>query len=471
MLNQCKNSVKKFENTKNKSYNCSQLKINIRRFFMEDSDTANIFSQLLLLIFLTLVNAFFASAEMAAVSVNKNKIKILAENEDNKKAKLILELLEEPTKFLSTIQVAITLSGFLASASAATSFSKPLGKLLTQFGITYPYNENISLIFVTIILSYFTLVFGELVPKRIALQKAEFISLFSVKIILTISKITSPFIKLLSLSTNFVLHILGMKDEKLEENISKEEIRSMIEAGQANGVFNETEKEMINSIFEFDDITTEEIMIARTDVYMVNIDVPVTEYIDELLLKKYARIPVYQNTIDNIIGILHMKDVVIEARKKGFDNIDIKSILHKPYLAPESKKIDELFKEMQRNRKSMAIIIDEYGGFAGIVTMEDLVEEVMGEIEDEHDMKSYVARKVSDDEYLISGRMEIDTLNEKFNLELPESDDYVTIAGYILHFYQKFPKLNESIVIDKYTFKIIKVTATKIELVRMKVGN
>lgn len=316
MLNQCKNSVKKFENTKNKSYNCSQLKINIRRFFMEDSDTANIFSQLLLLIFLTLVNAFFASAEMAAVSVNKNKIKILAENEDNKKAKLILELLEEPTKFLSTIQVAITLSGFLASASAATSFSKPLGKLLTQFGITYPYNENISLIFVTIILSYFTLVFGELVPKRIALQKAEFISLFSVKIILTISKITSPFIKLLSLSTNFVLHILGMKDEKLEENISKEEIRSMIEAGQANGVFNETEKEMINSIFEFDDITTEEIMIARTDVYMVNIDVPVTEYIDELLLKKYARIPVYQNTIDNIIGILHMKDVVIEARKK-----------------------------------------------------------------------------------------------------------------------------------------------------------
>uniref|UniRef100_UPI002621A177 DUF21 domain-containing protein n=1 Tax=Fusobacterium sp. TaxID=68766 RepID=UPI002621A177 len=215
---------------------------------MEDSDTANILFQLLLLIFLTLVNAFFASAEMAAVSVNKNKIKILAENEDNKKAKLILELLEEPTKFLSTIQVAITLSGFLASASAATSFSKPLGNLLTQFGITYPYNENISLVFVTVILSYFTLVFGELVPKRIALQKAEFISLYSVKIIFTISKITSPFIKLLSLSTNFILHILGMKNEKLEENISKEEIKSMIEVGQANGVFNETEKEMINSI-------------------------------------------------------------------------------------------------------------------------------------------------------------------------------------------------------------------------------
>ena len=370
---------------------------------MDESDTANIFSQLLLLIFLTLVNAFFASAEMAAVSVNKNKIKILAENEGNKKAELILKLLEEPTKFLSTIQVAITLSGFLASASAATSFSKPLGKLLTQLGITYPYNENISLVFVTIILSYFTLVFGELVPKRIALQKAEFISLFSVKIIFNISKITSPFIKLLSLSTNFVLNVLGMKAEKLEENISKEEIKSMIEAGQANGVFNETEKEMINSIFEFDDITVGEIMTARTDVYMVNIDIPVSEYIDNLLSKKYARVPVYQNTSDNIIGTLHMKDLILEARKNGFENIDVKSIIRKPYLIPESKKIDELFKEMQKNKKSMAIIIDEYGGFAGIVTMEDLVEEVMGEIEDEHDVSSPQIIKLDKVTYIING--------------------------------------------------------------------
>lgn len=397
---------------------------------MEDSDTVNIFFQLLLLIFLTLVNAFFASAEMAAVSVNKNKIKILAENEDNKKAKLILELLEKPTKFLSTIQVAITLSGFLASASAATSFSKPLGKLLTQFGITYPYNENISLIFVTIILSYFTLVFGELVPKRIALQKAEFISLFSVRIIFAILKIISPFIKLLSISTNFILQILGMKDEKLEENISKEEIKSMIEAGEANGVFNETEKEMINSIFEFDDITAGEIMIARTDVYMINIDVPISEYIDEFLSKKYARIPVYQNTTDNIIGILHMKDVFIEARKNGFNNIDVKKILHKPYLAPESKKIDKLFKEMQRNRKSMAIIIDEYGGFAGIVTMEDLVEEVMGEIEDEHDMSSPQITKVDKFTYIVNGSLPLDELNEKFGISIV-GEGYNTLSGYI----------------------------------------
>ena len=436
---------------------------------MDESDTANIFSQLLLLIFLTLVNAFFASAEMAAVSVNKNKIKILAENEGNKKAELILKLLEEPTKFLSTIQVAITLSGFLASASAATSFSKPLGKLLAQWGIGYPYNENISLVFVTIILSYFTLVFGELVPKRIALQKAEFISLFSVKIILIVSKITSPFIKLLSLSTNFVLHLLGMKDEKLEENISKEEIKSMIEAGQANGVFNETEKEMINSIFEFDDITAGETMIARTDVYMVNIDVPVSEYIDELLSKKYARVPVYQKTSNNIIGILHMKDVVIEARKNGFENVDIKGILHKPYLAPESKKIDELFKDMQKNRKSMAIIIDEYGGFAGIITMEDLVEEVMGEIEDEHDISSPQITKIDKFTYMVNGLISLDELNEKFGVNI-ESKGYNTLSGYITSIIGVVPnKIYEGkeLDTDKLRLKIEKTKENRVEKVKL----
>ena len=436
---------------------------------MDESDTANIFSQLLLLISLTLVNAFFASAEMAAVSVNKNKIKILAENEGNKKAELILKLLEEPTKFLSTIQVAITLSGFLASASAATSFSKPLGKLLTQLGITYPYNENISLVFVTIILSYFTLVFGELVPKRIALQKAEFISLFSVKIIFNISKITSPFIKLLSLSTNFVLNVLGMKAEKLEENISKEEIKSMIEAGQANGVFNETEKEMINSIFEFDDITVGEIMTARTDVYMVNIDVPVSEYIDNLLSKKYARVPVYQNTSDNIIGTLHMKDLILEARKNGFENVDIKGILHKPYLAPESKKIDELFKDMQKNRKSMAIIIDEYGGFAGIITMEDLVEEVMGEIEDEHDISSPQITKIDKFTYMVNGLISLDELNEKFGVNI-ESKGYNTLSGYITSIIGVVPnKIYEGkeLDTDKLRLKIEKTKENRVEKVKL----
>ena len=434
-------------------------------------ETVNIIYQLLLLLFLTLVNAFFASAEIAVVSVNKNKIKMLAEDENNQKANLILKLLEEPTKFLSTIQVAITLSGFLASASAATSFSKPLGEFLYKYGVPYSYSENISLVLVTIILSFFTLVFGELVPKRIALQKAEAISMFSVKPILMISRITSPFIKLLSFSTNFVLQILGMKTEKLEENVSKEEIRSMIEVGEANGVFNETEKEMINSIFEFDDIKAHEIMIARTDVYMIDIDMPVAEYVDELLNTKYARVPVYRDDIDNIIGILHMKDFILEARKSGFENINIEKILHKPYLVPENKNIDELFKEMQKNKKSMAVLIDEYGGFSGIVTMEDLVEEVMGNIEDEHDLSSPQIVQLDNSTYMVDGLIPLDELEEKFAIEL-KSENYNTLSGYLTDIIGSVPDdsfVGKEIETDNMIFKIITVKEHRMEKLKMTI--
>lgn len=441
---------------------------------MDDIPDTSIIYQLLLLVFLTGVNAFFASAEMAVVSVNKNKIKIMADNEDNKNAKFILNLLEEPTKFLSTIQVAITLSGFLASASAAASFSKPLGTFLLKYGIPYPYSENISLVLVTILLSFFTLVFGELVPKRVALQKAESISLFCVKPILVISKISSPFIKLLSSSTAVVLQILGMKTEKLEENVSKEEIRSMIEAGQAKGVFNETEKEMINSIFEFDDITAQEIMIPRTDVYTIDADVPVSEYLDELLNTKHGRIPVYKGDIDNIIGVLHLKDFILEARKKGFENVDIIPILRKPYLVPETKNIDELFKEMQRERKSMAVLIDEYGGFSGIVTMQDLVEEVMGDIEDEHDNTFQQIEKIDDFNYIIDALFPLDELEEKFGITVKtdETKNYNTVSGYVIDILGVIPDnsyIGKEIETEKIIFKIISIKENRIEKLKITI--
>ena len=243
----------------------------------------------------------------------------------------------------------------------------------------------------------------------------------------------------------------------------------MIEAGQANGVFNETEKEMINSIFEFDDITVGEIMTARTDVFMVNIDVPVSEYIDNLLSKKYARVPVYQNTSDNIIGTLHLKDLIIEARKNGFENIDVKSIIRKPYLIPESKKIDELFKEMQKSKKSMAIIIDEYGGFAGIVTMEDLVEEVMGEIEDEHDISSPQITRIDKFTYIVNGLISLDELNEKFGTDI-ENHGYNTLSGYITSIIGVVPNKTyegKELEIDKLRLKIEETKENRIEKVKV----
>ena len=210
-------------------------------------------------------------------------------------------------------------------------------------------------------------------------------------------------------------------------------------------------------------------MTARTDVYMVNIDVPVSEYIDNLLSKKYARVPVYQNTSDNIIGTLHMKDLILEARKNGFENIDVKSIIRKPYLIPESKKIDELFKEMQKNKKSMAVIIDEYGGFAGIVTMEDLVEEVMGEIEDEHDVSSPQIIKLDKVTYIINGLISLDELNEKFGTNI-ENDDCNTLSGYITSIFGVVPNKTyegREIETDKLIFKIEETKENRIEKVRL----
>ena len=432
----------------------------------ETPGTTNVISQLLFLLILTIANAFFAGAEMATVSVNKNKIKMLAEN-GNKNAQLLQELLKEPTKFLSTIQVAITLSGFLASASAATSFSAPLDILMTKLGI--PYGETIAIIIVTVVLSFFTLVFGELVPKRIALQKAEAISLFTIKPVLFVSRLTSPFIKLLSFSTGLVLQVLGMKAENLEENISKEEIKSMVEAGQANGVFNETEKEMINSIFEFDDILASEIMIPRTDVYSIDIDASICEYLDELLETKHSRIPVFEEDIDNIIGVLYIKDLILEARNKGFENVDIRSILRKPYLVPESKNIDTLFKEMQKSKKYIAILIDEYGGFSGIVTMEDLVEEVMGNIDDEYDDNEPKLEKIDNHIYLVDGLYPVDELIDILNIDIV-SKNHNTISGYLIDTLGEIPDnsyLDKEIKINNTIFKIKSIKENRIDKIEL----
>lgn len=432
-----------------------------------DPDGNNTLAQILILLALTGVNAFFAGAEMAIVSVNKNKINMLADD-GNKKAQMIQKLIDEPTKFLSTIQVAITLSGFFASASAATGISKTFQSFLEMIHI--PYAEKISFVLVTIILSYFTLVFGELVPKRIALQKAEGFSMFTVKPIVAVAKIASPFIKLLTFSTNLFLKILGMKTENLEEEVSKEEIKSLVEQGKENGVFNNIEQEMINSIFEFDNTLAREVMTPRINVFAIDISDPMEEYLDELLEIKYSRIPVYEDEVDNVIGVLYIKDFMREARKKGFENVDIRSILTKPYLIHESKNIDELFREMQQNHKYIAIIIDEYGEFSGIVTIEDLVEEIMGEIHDEYDKCDPKIKKIDEDTYIIDGLVTIDELNHKLNLNI-KSEYFDTVSGLLIDYIGRIPKEDErtKIEFDNLVFQLEKVTEKRIDKVRLHI--
>lgn len=432
-----------------------------------DPDGNSILFQLLFLAFLTLVNAFFAGAEMAVVSVNKNRIEVLAD-EGSKRAALLQTLFEDSTKFLSTIQVAITLAGFFSSASAATGISQVLGGWIAQFGI--PYSNTIAVVVVTIILSYFTLVFGELVPKRIALQKAEAFSLFVVQPIYIISKILSPFIKLLSLSTNGFLHLIGMKTENLEEAVSEEEIKKMLETGSENGVFNEIEKEMINSIFSFDDKTAKDVMVPRREVFAIDIEEPLEKILDEILETRHSRIPVYEEQIDNIIGILQVKDVMIEARKKSFEEVDIRALLKEAFFVPDGKSTDELFREMQKTKNRMAVLIDEYGGVSGILTVEDLVEEVMGEITDEHEEEVVELQKIGEKEYLLDGSILIEELNEKLNLKL-ETENYDTLSGYLIEELGYIPKDSGQCELDAdgVHFKILEVKEKRIRKVWMKI--
>ncbi|MDO4638781.1 MAG: hemolysin family protein [Leptotrichia hongkongensis] len=422
--------------------------------------------QIVIIIILTGINAFFSSAEMAIVSLNKNKLKILIED-GNKKAILLDNLLQEPSKFLSTIQVGITLAGFFASASAATGLSQYLSSALQPLNI--PYSNQISMILITFLLSYVTLVFGELIPKRIALRNSEKIALSSVGVVVFISRLFSPFVKFLTFSTNLVLTVLKMKEDNIEEKVSKEELRSLVEVGKEHGVINETEQEMIENIIEFDEKIAREIMIPRTKVFLIDKNISIHELFENKEIGKYSRIPVYENEADNIVGVLLTKDLMMEAYKKGFDNIKVADLLQEAYFVPETKNVNELFNEMQLEKKHITILIDEYGGFSGIVTLEDLIEEVMGNIADEFDDEDLSIRQLSRNKYLINGDVSLNDLNDNFHFEL-ESKYYDTLSGILIENLGYIPEDNENIepiTINGVVFKPQRVKNKKIEKVLM----
>lgn len=428
-----------------------------------NGETTGILSKLLWIIILIIINAFFSASEMAIVSVNKAKIALLANEEDNKKAQGLLRLLEEPSKFLATIQVGITLAGFLASASAATSLSRPLAKFLEDLKV--PASTQLALLIVTIVLSYLTLVLGELLPKRLALQNSESIAMFAAKPIALVSKVTLPFVKVLTFSTNILMKIFGIDINNIEEKVSKEEIRMMIDVGEENGVLNQTEKEMIDGIFEFDDTLAREVMTPRIDVFAIDINTPIEKIVEDISSEQYSRVPVYEYDIDNVIGILYMKDLFPRVIKGNLDENTLRSILRPAYFVPETKNIDTLFRELQLNNSHIAILIDEYGGFSGIVTIEDLIEEIVGNIFDEYDeIENEDIVKIDQNTYVVGGLIPIDDINETLHLKLP-SENHDTIGGFVVDLLGTIPTDSDNPLIEyeNVTFKIEKVEEKRIE--------
>ena len=409
--------------------------------------------QILVLVILIALNAFFAASEIAFISLNDNKIEKQAKD-GNKKAQQIQKMLETPSKFLATIQIGITLAGFLSSAFASDTFADMLAPELNKLmPIGVGVWQSISIIIITIILSFFTLIFGELVPKRLAMKNYEKIAFGTIGIIRGISIVTAPFVKLLTVTTNAISKIFGVSENE-EEIVTEEEIKMMIDQGEENGTIEEDEKEYINNVFEFNDITVSEIMTHRTDMFAVDINTSAEELLEEIIKDdcKHSRIPVYEETIDEIKGILYVKDLIKNIQKKSFK---IKSIMKEAYFVSQSKLINELFKEMQKNKVQIAIIVDEYGGTAGLVTMEDILEEIVGDIYDEYDEIEEEYEKIDDKTYLISGSMPIYDVNKILGSNIPEGD-YDTLSGYLQEELGRIPLEEENPVIEtkELTFKI-----------------
>lgn len=401
--------------------------------------------QIVILLMLILLNAYFAASEIAFISLNDRKIEKQAK-EGNKKAKQIEKMLKNPSKFLATIQIGITLAGFLSSAFASDAFADMLAPALHRIFpmISVELFRGISIILITIILSFFTLVLGELVPKRLAMKYYETIAYHTIGIIRGISIITAPFVKILTIVTNFISKLFGISENE-EEIVTEEEIKMMVDEGEEKGIIEEDEKEMIHNIFEFNDITAVEVMTHRTDVYAIEINSNIEDIIKELDEYKYSRIPIYEETIDDIKGILFVKDLL--KYLYGKKPIKIKNIMREAYFVSENKPINELFKDLQKNKMQMAIVIDEYGGTAGIVTMEDLLEEIVGNIFDEYDEIENDYTKIDDKTFLIHGSVSINDLKKILQVEIPEGD-YETLSGYLLELLGRVPLDDENPTIE-----------------------
>lgn len=421
--------------------------------------------QFVLLGVLILCNAFFAASEMAIVSANDNKIKIMSDD-GNKRAQLLIEMMSKPSRFLAAVQVGVTISGLLSSAIASESFTDKITKLLSATGVPQSFLKALSLVVITLVLSYFTLVFGELVPKRIAMKNPEAIALRVVGILKWLSTVFKPFVWLLSFSTNMIAKIFGVGPGQETNNVTEEEIRMLVDVGEESGVIGESEKEMINNVFEFNDRTAGDIMTHRTDIYAVENGSTLSEVLEIAVTEGYSRIPVFEDDLDNIIGIIYVKDLLkyVGTPLKEFET---GKIMHTPIFVPESKRCQDLFLYLSERKQHLAVVVDEYGGTAGIVTMEDLLESIVGNIQDEYDHEEEEYSVIDESTYTIEGTTDLEEVERLLGCDLPEGD-YDTLGGLIVDRLGRIPAEGEhpSVEVAGFVFTIEQVEDRRVEKVR-----
>lgn len=430
---------------------------------------STILPKLVLLLALVLVNAFFAASEIAIVTFNDNKLKKLADD-GNKKAKMLVKMVSEPSKFLSSIQVGVTLSGFLASASAAEQFQPMLTKALSFIPIQTSVLSGISLLIITLAISYVSLVLGELVPKRIAMHNPEKISLAVAPIVYFLYRVEKPLVAVLSFSTNLILRLIGIDPANKPEQVTEEEIRMMIDVGNEEGTIEQSERDMIDNIFEFDDITAEDVMTHRTEIAAVESTSTIPEVVRLAMTEGYSRIPVYKEDIDDIIGIVYAKDMLrfIGKGEESLENRSIEPFIREVIFVPESNRCTDLFKTFKDKKIQMAVVVDEYGGTSGIVTMEDLLEAIVGNMQDEYDNEEEEFSKISDHIFNLDGSMAIEDVEKLLHIKVEDGEDYDTLSGLLTDLLDRIPSPDEhpTVQIDHVEFTVLLVEDRRIAKVR-----
>jgi len=418
---------------------------------------------------LILINAFLAASEIAIVSVRKTRVKQLAEEQEHPAAKAVLRLTENPSRFLATVQVGVTVAGLFASAVGAISAVALLSSALRQVpvGFVAGQSDAISFIVVTLTIAFFTLVFGELVPKSLAIQSADRIALAVARPIELLSRLLGPVVAVLTFSTNIVLALFGSGERARLPSVTESEIRSIVDAAAEEGVVEPSERDMIEGIFDFGDLRVREVMVPRVDIVALEKDTPLNEVVQLFLERGYSRMPVYEDNIDNVIGILHAKDL-IRYLGNGEKALTLGDLMRPAIFVPETKKVDELLREFRQSRNHMAIVVDEYGGTAGLVTLENLVEEIVGDIQDEYgEPERKEIEMVGEDEAIVNARVTLDEVNQALTLDLQE-EGVDTIGGLVYTRLGRMPVVDDRVELPEATITVLSVTGRRIDWLRIR---
>jgi len=419
---------------------------------------------IIIILVLLILNGLFSAAETAIIASRKSKIKELLRKRKDRKTEILLQMKENPERFLSTVQIGITLFDTLASAMSGVMAAKYLIPFIARVEFLKPFSESIGLAVPVVILTYLFIVFGELVPKYIGLNYKERAALVIIPFFNFVSRIFSIFVNFLSVTTMFFVKALNLK--KVEEHVGAGEIKILLEEGRRKGVFDKTEEELINRVFRFSDRSVREVMVPRPNVYAIDADDSTEKILDYIIGNEFSRYPVYRETFDNVIGFIYQKDVSrhIWRTKEPFQ---LEKLLKRPFFVPATMEVSALLKQMQRTRCHLAVVIDEYGTAIGIITLEDIMEEIFGEIMDETDVDDKIERH-RDGSYLIDASYSIRDLNNRLDLDLPESPDYETLGGFITTQLQGLAKGGEVIYYAGYRFTVVDIDGRRIVKIKFE---